>query len=111
MTASSELGVEVGPKIRRRTRLYHNLAGRDMDFRFGDQMYRRSRVFLDFLCMDGDDVVNATMCPTTQCTTCWCLKAELSDPDVVVTVEIQALPTKRMDESFALKCFSLVPKG
>ena len=27
---------------------------------------------LDFLCMDSDDVSTATMCPTTQCTTCWC---------------------------------------
>jgi hypothetical protein len=30
-----------------------------------------------------DEVSNATMCPTTQCTTCWCPKARLSDPDVV----------------------------
>ena len=22
--------------------------------------------------MDGDEVSTATMCPTTQCTTCWC---------------------------------------
>ncbi len=48
-----------------------------------DQLYWRSRVFLDFLCMDGDRVSNATMCPTTQCTTCWCPKAQLSDPDTV----------------------------
>ena len=78
----------------RRTRLYHacidilvqqinDLSGRDIHFWFGDQLYRRSRVFLDFLCMDGDEVSNATMCPTTQCTTCWCPKAGLSDPDAV----------------------------
>jgi hypothetical protein len=78
----------------RRMRLYHScidiltqqindLTGRDIYFRFGDQMYRGSRVFLDFLCMDGDEVSNATMCPTTQCTTCWCPKAQLSDTDVV----------------------------
>ena len=36
-----------------------------------------------FMCMDGDEVANATMCPTTQCTTCWCPKGELSDPDVI----------------------------
>jgi hypothetical protein len=54
-----------------------------MHFRFGDQKFRRSRVFLDFLCMDGDEVSNATMCPTTQCTTCWCPKQHLGDPDVV----------------------------
>ena len=76
----------------RRTRLYHScidilvqqindLSGRDIHFRFGDHLYRRSRVFLDFLCMDGDEVSSATMCPTTQCTTCWCPKARLSDPD------------------------------
>jgi hypothetical protein len=46
----------------RRTRLYHScidilaqeindLTGRDIYFRFGDHKYRRSRVFLDFLCM------------------------------------------------------------
>ena len=78
----------------RRTRLYHScidilvqqindLSGRDIHFRFGDHLYRRSRVFLDFLCMDGDEVSSATMCPTTQCTTCWCPKARLSDPDAV----------------------------
>ena len=78
----------------RRARLYHScidilaeqindLTGRDMHFRFGDQKYRRSRVFLDFLCMDGDEVSSATMCPTTQCTTCWCPKSQLSDPYVV----------------------------
>ena len=78
----------------RRTRLYHScidilanqineLTGRDIYFRFGDQRYRRSRVFLDFLCMDGDEVSNATMCPTTQCTTCWCPKSKLSDTDIM----------------------------
>ena len=78
----------------RRTRLYHScidilvqqindLSGRDFHFLFGDHLYRRSRVFLDFLCMDGDEVSSATMCPTTQCTTCWCPKAQLSDPDAV----------------------------
>ena len=78
----------------RRTRLYHScidilatqindLTGRDMHFRFGDHQYRRSRVFLDFLSMDGDEVSTATMCPTTQCTSCWCPKQQLSDPDVV----------------------------
>jgi hypothetical protein len=40
-------------------------------------------VFLDFLCMDRDEVSNATMCPTPQCTTCWCPKEHLSDPNVV----------------------------
>ena len=33
--------------------------------------------------MDGDEVSNAIMCPTTQCATCWCPKARLSDPDTV----------------------------
>ena len=61
----------------------NDLSGRDIHFRFGDHLYRRSRVFLDFLCMDGDEVSSATMCPTTQCTTCWCPKARLSDPDAV----------------------------
>ena len=42
-----------------------------MFIRFADNKIRRSRVFLDFLCMDGDEVSTATMCPTTQCTTCW----------------------------------------
>ena len=35
------------------------------------------------LCMDGDDVSNATVCPKTQCTTCWNTKERLSDPDFV----------------------------
>ncbi len=33
---------------------------------------RRSRVFMDFLSMDGGEVSTATMCPTTQCASCWC---------------------------------------
>ncbi len=61
----------------------NDLPGRDIRFQFGDHLYRRSRVFLDFLCMDGDEVSSSTMCPTTQCTTCWCPKAQLSDPDAV----------------------------
>jgi hypothetical protein len=82
----------------RRTRLYHYcidilvqqinyLSGQDIHFWFWYQLYWRSRhasrVFLDFLCMDGNEVSNATMCPTTQCTTCWCPKAQLSDADAV----------------------------
>ena len=78
----------------RRARLYHScidilaeqindLTGRDIYFRYGDQQFRRSRVFLDFLCMDGDEVSSATLCPTTQCTSCWCPKGQLSDPDIV----------------------------
>jgi len=61
----------------------NDLTGRDMYFRYGDQQFRRSHVFLDFLCMDGDEVSSATLCPTTQCTTCWCPKSQLSDPDLV----------------------------
>jgi hypothetical protein len=79
----------------RRTRLYYHscvdivsqqindLNGRDIFLRFGDQKYRRSRVFLDFLCMDGDEVSHATMCPTTRCTSCWCPKQQMSDTDSV----------------------------
>ena len=70
-------------RANRRVRLYHScidifstkindLVGRDVYIRFADNMTRRSRVFLDVLCMDGDEVSTATMCPTTQCTTCWC---------------------------------------
>ncbi len=61
----------------------NNLTGRDMHFWFGDHKYRRSRVFLDFLCMDGDEVSNAIMCPTTQYTTGWCPKEHLSHLDDV----------------------------
>ena len=70
-------------RAERRTRLYHScidilvqqineLTGRDVFLRFGDQQFRRSRVFLDFLSMDGDEVSHATMCPTVQCPSCWC---------------------------------------
>ncbi len=31
----------------------------------GAPVTRESRVFLDFFCMDGDEVSSATMCPTT----------------------------------------------
>jgi hypothetical protein len=50
-----------------------------------NQRYRRSRVFLDFLCMNGDEESDATICPAIQCTTssCWCPKEHLSDQDVV----------------------------
>ncbi len=37
-----------------------------------------------FLCMDGYKVSNATICPTPQCTTCWCPKEHLFGPDVVI---------------------------
>ena len=33
--------------------------------------------------MDGDEVSAATMCPTTQCTTCWCSRDQLQDTDQV----------------------------
>ena len=86
----------------RRTRLYHSCVDKlvqqindltecDIFFRFGDQKYRRSRVFLDFLCMDGDEVANATMCPVTRCTTCWCPKDQMSDTDT-------AFPYRSTDE-------------
>jgi hypothetical protein len=37
----------------------------------------------DFLCMDGDEVSTATMCPTTQCTTCWCPQHSLDSTQEV----------------------------
>ena len=78
----------------RRTRLYHScidilveqindLCGRDVFLRFGDQLFRRCRVFLDFLSMDGDEVSHATMCPTVQCPSCWCPRQQLHDTDEV----------------------------
>jgi hypothetical protein len=30
-----------------------------------------------------DGTHSSTVCPTTQCTSCWCPKAQLSDPDAV----------------------------
>jgi hypothetical protein len=44
---------------------------------------RRSRVFMDFLSMDCDEVSTATMCPTTQCASCWCPREQLHDSDHV----------------------------
>ena len=59
-------------RANRRVQLYHSciniistkineLVGRDVYIKFADNMTRRSRVFLDFLCMDGDEVSTATM--------------------------------------------------
>ncbi len=78
----------------RRTRLYHScidilvqqineLTGRYVFLRFGDQQFRRSRVFLDFLSMDGDEVSHTTMCPTVQCPSCWCPRDQLDCTDDV----------------------------
>ena len=78
----------------RRTRLYHScidilveqindLCWRDVFLRFGDQLFRRCRVFLDFLSMDGDEVSHATMCPTVQCPSCWCPREQLHDTDKI----------------------------
>ena len=64
-------------RAERRTRLYHScidilvaqindLSGRDIYIRYADKMVRRSRVFMDFLSMDCDEVSTATVCPTTQ---------------------------------------------
>ena len=92
-------------RAERRTRLYHScidilvaqindLTGRDIHIRYADKMVRRSRVFMDFLSMDGDEVSTATMCPTTQCASCWCPREQLQDSDHVFpfrdTQEIRA---------------------
>ncbi len=55
----------------------NDLTGRNVFFRFGDQLFRKCRVFLDFLSMDGDEVSHATMCPTVQCLSCWCPRDQL----------------------------------
>ena len=79
-------------RAERRTRLYHScmdilveqinaLTEQNILFRFGDQMYRECRVFLDFLSMDGDEVSHATMCPTVQCPSCWCPRNQLDDTE------------------------------
>ncbi len=73
-----------------RTRLYHtcidilveqinDLTGRDIHIRYTDKLVRRSRVFMDFLSMDCDEVSTITMCPTTQCASCWCPRDQLQD--------------------------------
>ena len=79
-------------RAERRTRLYHScmdilveqinaLTEQNILFRFGDQMYRECRVFLDFLSMDGDEVSHATMCPTVQCPSCLCPRNQLDDTE------------------------------
>ncbi len=62
---------------------------------------RCSRVFMDFLSMNCDEVSTATMCPTTQCASCWCPREQLHDSDHVFffsdTQEIRAeLETERV---------------
>ena len=79
-------------RAERRTRLNHScidilveqinaLTENNIFFRFGDQLYRECRVFLDFLSMDGDEVSHATMCPTVQCPSCWCPRNQLDDTE------------------------------
>jgi hypothetical protein len=53
---------------------------------------------MDGLCMDGDEVSNATMCPKTQCTTCECPKEHLSDPDVEIPFKETADIRERVAE-------------
>ena len=102
----------------RRTRLYHScidilveqindLTGRDVFLRFGDQLFRRSRVFLDFLSMDGDEVSHGTMCLTVQCPSCWCPRDQLDDTD-------QAFPlrdTQEVYEETAAERKRLLPRN
>ncbi len=100
----------------RRTYLYHScidilweqindLTVHDMHFLFGDQKYQDSSVFLDFLCMDGNKVSNATMCPTRQCMTCWSPEERFSDQDVVYafrdTIDIREKGCFRAQEGAA----------
>lgn len=94
LSKTATVGQTTEWRAERRTRLYHScidilaqqindLTGRDVYIRYADKLVRRSRVFLDFLSMDGDEVSTATMCPTTQCTTCWCPKDQLQATDKV----------------------------
>ncbi len=64
-------------RAERRTRRYlscidilvaqiNDLTCRDIHIRYADKLVRRSRVFVDFLSMDSDEVSTASMCPTTQ---------------------------------------------
>ncbi len=78
----------------------NDLTGRDIHIRYADKLVRRSREFMDFLSMDGDEVSTATMCPTTQWASCWCPREQLHDSDHVFpfrdTREIRAeLETER----------------
>jgi hypothetical protein len=81
-------------RAERRTRLFqscidilvkqiNDLTGRDIHIRYADKLVLYSRVFMDFLSMEGDEVSTATMCPTKQCTSCWCPRDQLHDPDQV----------------------------
>jgi hypothetical protein len=98
-------------RAERQTQLHHScidilveqindLTGKDIHIRYADKLVRRSRVFMDFLSMDGDEVSTATMFPTTQCASCWCPRDQLQDTDQVFpfkdTQEIRSeLETKR----------------
>ena len=81
-------------RAERRTRLYHSCidilveqindwTGRDIHIRYADILVQRSRVFMDFLSMDCDEVSKITICPTTQCASCWCPRDQLHDSDHV----------------------------
>ncbi len=61
----------------------NDLTGRDIHILYADKLVRRSRVFIDFLSMDCDEVSTITMCPTTQCASCWCPRDQLHDTDQV----------------------------
>jgi hypothetical protein len=89
-------------RAERRTRLYHSCidilveqindwTGRDIHIWYADILVQRSRVFMDFLSMDCDEVSTAAMCPTTQCTSCWCPKDQLQDT-------VQVFPFKDTQE-------------
>ncbi len=53
--------------------------------------------------MDGDEVSTATMCPTTQCTTCWCPRDQLQDTDQVFEFrDIQEIHTELETEQAEL---------
>jgi hypothetical protein len=48
--------------------------------------------------MDGDEVSNATMCPTPQCTTCWCLQSVFLIRTLCIRLETQDIRERVAEE-------------
>ncbi len=97
-------------RAERRTWLYHtgidilveqinDLTGRDIHIRYADKLVRHSCVFMDSLSMDCDEVSTITMCPTTQCASCWCPRDQLQD-----MTRCSPSETRGIRGNFTLRC-------
>lgn len=102
LSTAANATMSIAARSKRRLNLFHKcmaivvaklnaFCSEDHTFVWADNKARLTRPFLHFLLTDGLEASVNSMCPTTNCLSCWCPANELDNTEVYLQILVMII--------------------